>query len=462
MKEFVRSIKFVIVIFFLVRLIGITNPPLEIAHNWRQSLTNMVARNFDEGNSNILYPTIDMAGENSGIIGTEFPFFNYLIFGISKIFGYAHWYGRLINLIISSFGVYFFYLLIEKLFNKKIAFNSAIVLLASIWFAYSRKIMPDTFSVSLTIIGLYYCYCFLMCKSYINLLLFFFFATLGVLCKLPALSLMSLLVIPVSVRQIDNKQKILLVTMSMAVCALVMLWYFYWVPYLLETYQYQLYFPKGIFEGIREISAFIPGLLEKFYFSSLKSYISFAFFLAGIIFILKSRNKALIAGISVFFVAFLIFIAKTGAVFPQHGYYIIPFTPLMAFIAGYAISKVSVRYQYIILILIVAEGVLNQYNDFFIKDSEKYLLSLESISNKTCGKKDLIIINGGQNPQQIYFAHRKGWTVSDSVLVNKEKIEEMKTKGAAWLFVNKKTFDKKITTDSLVYQDVNFDVYKLK
>lgn len=34
----------------------------------------MIARNFVEGRANLFYPVIDIAGEKTGIIGTEFPF----------------------------------------------------------------------------------------------------------------------------------------------------------------------------------------------------------------------------------------------------------------------------------------------------------------------------------------------------------------------------------------------------
>ena len=37
-----------IAIFFLIRCIGITNPPLDVAHNWRQTTVTMVARNYLE------------------------------------------------------------------------------------------------------------------------------------------------------------------------------------------------------------------------------------------------------------------------------------------------------------------------------------------------------------------------------------------------------------------------------
>ena len=140
--KYLKDIRVWILLFFLIRLIGITIPPLEISHNWRQSFTNTVARNFLEVDNNILYPRAIIFGNNNGVLGTEFPFFNYLIYIISKIFGYAHWYGRLINLIISSIGIYFFYKIINKFLKPEIAFNSAIILLCSVWFMFSRKAMP--------------------------------------------------------------------------------------------------------------------------------------------------------------------------------------------------------------------------------------------------------------------------------------------------------------------------------
>ena len=47
---------------FLVRLVNITAPPLERSHSWRQATGLMVARNFSNGDSNILRPQIDERG----------------------------------------------------------------------------------------------------------------------------------------------------------------------------------------------------------------------------------------------------------------------------------------------------------------------------------------------------------------------------------------------------------------
>lgn len=49
-----------------------------------------------------------MDGTGTGIIGSEFPIFNFLSYLWFKIFGFSHWAGRLINLVTSSIGIYYF------------------------------------------------------------------------------------------------------------------------------------------------------------------------------------------------------------------------------------------------------------------------------------------------------------------------------------------------------------------
>jgi len=460
-REILTDIRFWIVLFFAVRMIGITNPPLEIGHNWRQALTAMIARNFYESEPNVLYPKIDMAGNQTGIIGSEFPFYNYLIYLFSCAFGYAHWYGRIINLFVSSIGIYAFYLLIKNFCSAKIAFNASIILLSSLWFAFSRKIMPDTFSVSLVIIGLYYCYSYLTKGSIVHLIWFFLFSTLGVLCKIPALSLMSVLAILLFAKGLVPARRIIVLSVAAIGFALVCLWYFYWVPYLVNTYHYQLYFPYGFSEGLRQIIPLWAEFLKKFYFDSLLSYAALPFLLAGIYFIIKEGSACLKWGILLITGVFLLFTLKTGAVFPLHNYYIIPFAPVLALLAGYGLSKLHNRYLYVALGIIVVEGILNQQHDFFIKKSQLYKTSLEGIVNGYVRPDDLIVINGGQSPQEIYFAHRKGWTVNNEA-INRDELKHFKESGASFLIIDLNLLKPEIDYYPIVYSDSNFSIYQLR
>jgi 4-amino-4-deoxy-L-arabinose transferase-like glycosyltransferase len=253
-----KDIRFWIILFFLIRLIGITNPPLEVAHNWRQTTVTMVSRNFLETNNNILYPRIDIAGNKTGITGMEFPFLNYIIYIFSLIFGYQHWYGRLINLIISSVGTFFFYKLIKKYFEEKIAFHSTLIFLSSIWFAYSRKIMPDTFSMSFILASIYYGTNYLdndfQNNKIYNLLAYSMFVMFGVLSKLPSAYLLVLFIMPLLNKGIHLNRKIIFIIASIVCLVPPYLWYFYWVPHLVKTFGFWHFFMGiGINQGIHEI-----------------------------------------------------------------------------------------------------------------------------------------------------------------------------------------------------------------
>lgn len=462
LRKILTDIRFWIIFLFALRLIGIMDAPLEPGHNWRQALTNMIARNFLENGANILYPTVDIAGEQSGIIGSEFPFFNYLIYLFSYFFDGSHWIGRLINLSVSSFGLYYFYKLLKNLINKQTAFNATIILGVSIWFAYSRKIMPDTFSVSLVLIGLYHAYIYLKEGIKSRLVYFFLFCTLGMLCKIPALSLFSVLFILPFIKEIDKRRKLMIYAVGALSFLIVCLWYFAWVPYLLRTYEFQLYFPKGIIEGIKEIAPLLPELAEKFYFCALHSYIALAFVLVGIVLLMKSKKVYLISAIGIITLVFILFIFKTGAVFPQHSYYIIPFSPVFALLAGFAIQRIPLKFQYIALALIAIEAIANQQHDFFIKDSEVYKLKLEKIADKYIPKNDLIIINGGQSPQGIYFSNRKGWTVENEAILTTEFVDSLTHLGAKHLIVDLTRIEQAAVPYKAVYADEHYSIYDLK
>ena len=81
------------------------------------------------------------------------------------------------------------------------------------------------------------------------------------------------------------------------------------------------------------------------------------------------------------------------------------------------------------------EGIANQYHDFIIKDTERHKLTLEKIMDDHVPKDALIIINGGQSPQEIYFANRRGWTM-ESAELNAHVVDSLSGLGAQFLVLN--------------------------
>lgn len=455
------DIRFWILIFFAIRLIGIQNPPLETGHNWRQSLTNMTTRNLERDDWDMLHPRTDMAGEKSGIFGAEFPLYNLLCATFNHLFGYTHAQGRWISLLFSSLAIWCFYLTLKNIENEKIAFSAALILIVSIWFSFSRKIMPDVFSVSFMLISVYFMQRYLVKRNGIFLLTGGLLAALAMLSKLPSVLFAVLLIIPILQPGLSLRKKGYILGTAGIAIGLAGLWYFQHVPYLVDTYGFALYFPKSLSEGWHEVSLHLPELWEKFYFSALHSWLAFAFCVLGCIVLFKKKEAYAII-ILIGFVGILgVFILKTGAVFPLHNYYIIPFVPVMAWLCAKGLSLLPDKAVSLVLILISAEGILNQQHDFFIKEKETYKLRLTDIAKAHSMPDDLWVMSGGPGPQRLYFADRKGWPADTNQYEDSTYMQDKINKGAKYFMLDINEHTGVHFPWKVVYEDPDWILYDL-
>ncbi len=462
-KKQLVDIRFWLILFFVFRLFHITNVPLEVSHNWRQTTVTMVARNFYETNSNIMYPRLDIGGDKTGVTGMEFPILNYLIYLVSLLFGYEHWYGRLINLLVSSFGIYFFYKLVKKKFNEELAFFSAIVLLCSIWIIFSRKIMPDTFSTSFIIISIYYADNYFTKRRFFDLFLYAFFCLIGLLSKLPAGYMLIVLSLCLFDKKIDWHPKLFFLKISCVLIMPVIYWYFYWVPHLNSVFGFTHFFMGNSFiNGSKEILSHLFETCFRFFDGAIK-YIGFTFFLTGLFYLYKNKQKKLFLIFILAAIGFLIVIFKSGFAFYHHNYYIIPFVPVMALICGYGLIQLkNIKWRYVILMAISLEGILNYQDDFFIKHNDAEIYNLESDLDKVSSKNDLILINSGNTPTPMYFAHRKGWVTFNDSIKDPIYLAKLKHKGLKIIVILKKSFGDEIELSyPTLITNPHYSIYQL-
>jgi hypothetical protein len=460
---YLEDFRFWILIFLLIRLIGITNPPLEISHNWRQVTVNMIARNYFEGNTTFFYPMMDNAGEKSGITGTEFPLLNELISATSIIFGWQHWYGRLINLLVTSLGIWFFYRWIRDFIDQKAAFPAGLILLVSMWFSFARKSMPDTFSMAICFVGLYYGYSYLRNGGFNRLIAFFIFGLLGVLCKLPALVALSPLAIEIIFNYSKIKERIVPFVLSGVLLASVAaFWYFYWFQHLVAIGNWQFYmFGPGFPVGLFDLFVDPYETLDNFFFESIK-FTGFIAFLLGLYIAIREKNRYVFFIFCLYSFAFLLFMIQAGSGFTTHDYYTIPYVPMLAFFAGWAISRInSINWRIACLVIICCEGIANQHHDFWIHSNQEYKADIELLCDSFSEKNDLIIINAGQNPQEIYFAHRKGWTIDHPLAINNNYVDSLSLLGAKYLIIDKHIGENIPEGRILIKENNDFAVYKL-
>lgn len=478
----VRDVRFWILLFFLLRLIGITQPPLEVAHNWRQTTVTMVSRNFYETDARIWLPKVDMAGEKSGITGMEFPLFNYLIYLMSLLFGYTHWYGRLINLVISSAGIWAFYRLVKRFLDEKTAFNATLILLPSLWLMYSRKIMPDTFSVALVVLGLdAACRWLYDRKAWPWLCVAALLIAAGLLSKVPAGLALALLPFLLLDKTQPVKRRLILFAVSTAALLPTLWWYAFQVPFLNEKGGFVHFFMgKPFLDGAAELMERIGLMAGMFYDIALK-FSGFALFLIGLVSLFFVPDKKLLVWFLLSSLLFLGFMFRAGENFVRHSYYMVPFIPVMAVVAALGLSRLSAglipnagtkranvtakpRLQWLptaLLALVILEGVLNQQHDLRIKDESKALLRLETLMDSLDPSGGLVAVNSGQYPTPLYFAHRKGWLLENHQMANEKLTDSLKTLGLKKIIVLKKAFGTPISLNkTILYDDADFSVYE--
>lgn len=447
---------------FLVRLVGITNPPLETGHNWRQTTVTMVARNFYEVDAHPFYPRVDFAGDKTGITGMEFPLLNYSIYLTSKVFGYQHWYGRLINLLISSFGLFFFFLILKRLFNEKLAYASTVILLFSIWFTFSRKIMPDTFSMSFVLGSLYFCISFFDDKRNGHIFWYGLLLLLGVLAKIPSGYLLVATIPFLGMRNYSVSQKLLFVGVSIVALIPAAIWYFYWVPHLTSEFGFSHFFMgKSFLEGITELMGDVPEFLAKFYEDAL-GYVGFGQFAIGAVFAMKRKQRKLLFILASCFACYSVLIAKAGYTFSHQNYYMVPLAPVMALAAGYLVSLMPKWAYAVLLLTVVTEVSLNGIHDFEIRAKYAEVAELErELDHLGVKRADLIAINSHPNPTPMYFSHRKGWLATNQELQNTEFVQDLKSRGLVYVVVLKKVFG---SNTDLPFNKVGsfdgFDIYR--
>jgi 4-amino-4-deoxy-L-arabinose transferase-like glycosyltransferase len=459
--KYIQTIEFWIVLLFISRLENITIPPFDW-DTWRQTLTMTIARNLYEVDANILFPRIDTGANGEGIFAGEFPIFNYLIFIFYKIFGYNDWFGRLINLTVSSAGMWFFYQIVKRLSSEKIAFYATLFYGVSVTFKYARKTMPDSFALSLVFMGVYFALLYLEKQRFRDITLCFLLTTLGLLSKMPSLCVLVFLIVPMLNQSIPLKTRTQLgLTLGVSV-GIMSLWYFAWVPYLLDTYHNQLFWTSTLTEGWSIFLKLSDQAWLRFTDTAFGMKAGFIVSLMGFGALIINKQRTLIITIAVYTLVFFIFALKTGSVFPTHFYYIIPFTPVMSIAAGYFIAELTMPIWAKVIIAFLLLNVSNniQRLDMFPPIEYDYLLKLEGIMDKYVPKNTLIMANGNAfNPTNHYFAHRKGWVVNNDVLFKKDWMPDYKKHGMAYIVI-----DKHLMADSLpylrIFDDKDFSIYQ--
>lgn len=457
-----HSMVSIIVVFFIGRLVFTTQPPIEYQHTWRQSTGLMYARNFLETDHNIMHPRIDDNAGGTGIVVLEFPIMYYIHAAISVPLGYQHWYSRVINLLVSSLGIYFFYLLVLKYFNPRIALYAGLIVLTSIWLAFARKTMQDTFAISLMIMALYYIDAFFEKGRRRDLFFYFLLSTVACLAKIPAvIYFLFPMMLIIKYRDINTRVFVMLVSSGISVL-MCFAWYFIYAPYISKKYGYWHNLGESFSDGFLHLIQDIPTVLQRFFHDGGQSFVFIVLFLLGWMYLFKTKAKWYFLSIGGFTVLFLLYMVKSGNYFLWHNYYIIPYVPIFAIVVAIALDNIKYKkLAYGLLVVGLLEGIFQQVRDFTNSPNEAYKEKLEVLIPQFSNSDDKICLVSNGNPIGFYFAHRKGWMETKADKLEDEFLQKISDQGVTLLIVNKR-FSQEKYDRPLKYEDDDYAIYELK
>lgn len=460
----ISDVRFWIGLFAVLHLMFITLPPLEPASTWRQTDGLMIARNFYEINSNIIYPTTDVAGDKTGITGCEFPLINYAIAMMAHVFGYHDWFGRLLNVLLSSVGLFHFFKLLRDQFGKPVAFNATLVILASIWFTYNRTNIPDTFAVSLCMISIYYSVRYLQNGGGWNFTLFVAPALIGCLIRISCASLLTVLIIPFFTIA-NTRTRVMFGIGSMLILVAAYSWYFIWVPYLNSAYGFssQFFMGMGFVDGLKLLASDLPLTLKRFYDTPFK-YSGFIIFISALVYAIKKRERLLLLAFAIPFIAYTITMIKLAVGWHVDAYYVMMYVPPMAMIVGWGLAQLNKRALAIaVLAIVMIEGVGNQFHVLSIREPYLSLTKLEGVMDGVSKRTDLIATNGihDSDPTPMYMAHRRGWVLETTDLANTGIQADLKNRGCKFILVVRKAIEDVTLDLPVAFQSDDFTVYQL-
>jgi len=141
--------------------------------------------------------------------------------------------------------------------------------------------------------------------------------------------------------------------------------------------------------------------------------------------------------------SFLVVMLKAGDTFWIHAYYVLPFVPVMALLGGFGLAQLpGKRWATGLLVVVALEGIAAQANDFRINPTLEPLLELEGDLIDDEGR---IAMNTGQVPTAMYFAHRRGWTLTNAELQDPAVLSRLEHLGCSRIVVFRSTFEGDVT-----------------
>jgi 4-amino-4-deoxy-L-arabinose transferase-like glycosyltransferase len=384
--------------------------------SWRQSDVAAIARNYFQAGFHFSRPQIDWAGNEPGYVGTEFPILPFTAALCYKFVGVKEWIGRVLSLIFFALSLPFFFLLVRKMFGE-IAAAWALFFygFAPLGIMASRCFMPDTPSLALSIIGLYFFQCwteqersrlFVVSAFCISLSILIKATSIVIAAPLICLLFQHLKIPPFRLGAVFRRFAVWL----FAAIALIpsAIWYSH-------AYQISLQFYPHHFFGAGGVQIMHAAWYSKIAKLLITSTLTPLLFLLGGIGAFITRSQSRWRAFHWWLAAMALFMVIVGYG-NRHQWYQLPFVAIFAAFAGGACSSLSAKIANRALttwlsVLIALSFVASSgfYARGFYQATAAPLRDAGLELKAVAPANALIVASDNGDPTLLYYAERRGW-----------------------------------------------------
>jgi hypothetical protein len=192
LNKILKTAFFLISVHFLFTYIGVYKTmhlrPRSI-HSWSQCERASIALNYYQTDMNFFKPRIHKLHDGDGITGLEFPFVNYTVAILYKLFGFHEFYYRAFVLATLLFGVLLFYFLSFS-FTKNYLLSLASIgaaFFSPVLMYYAANFQAETTSLGFVLASWYFIFKYFNSSKKKYFYWFFTFAALAALVKITSL-----------------------------------------------------------------------------------------------------------------------------------------------------------------------------------------------------------------------------------------------------------------------------------
>lgn len=422
---------------FLILLLALTLRTYHLAypawdyHNWRQTITLMVAQDLARHGFPLLHPQVAWIGERASdpsYFSAEFSIQSVLAALLYRIFGESDAAARSVTIAFSLLAIYCLYDLLNRGADRTVARIGAFVFaLLPYHLFFGRVFMPDVPAIALALAGLAVLDRWSGDKRKSHLIAAGILTALAILQKprmilvmLPALYLFWLVYGRSLLRRWEPYFYVLIA------CLPELAWYMHAASMERQTAVGAFNVPRELFAHHLELwfnGAYLHRVLGAL---ASEGFSALGVGLAAIGFLFAPRSRAV--WVSRWWVlGAACVLLPIPAVIPSNLYYLSTLLPGGAALAAALLARVPVYLRTAILAAFTV-GAIHSALPMYEPDRMPYDLGIQL--RNLAEPQDLLATESGGNPTVLYYANRRGWLMVEEY--NLERVEHLQHAGARY------------------------------